>query len=571
MNGRDLLGLLGRWLEAGDLAPLDVRFGHFVADGSGAPALGVLAALVSRRQGEGHVCLERTAPPALEGLDEALWARLWQEALAVGPPWLARLEAGESPYAPLVWEYEALWLGRLRAAEQAVAEALLRRLAAAPRPLDEALLARLYPAGASAEQRAAAQLAATRRFAVVTGGPGTGKTTTVLRVLLLRLAHRPEQLVRLLAPTGKAAARLAESLRAGLTRLRQAHPELAALLDRIPLEVSTLHRALGMGPRGPRYHRHEPLLADLVVVDEASMADLAIVHRLLEALPPSCDLILLGDPDQLASVEAGSVLADLVAAGEAGGALAAHLAALRTSHRFRADRGIGQLADALRRGDCDWDRLQAIAAGDEAVRCLRWDGAHLPEGLLADWLEDLDPARADGPEAALARLDRARILCALRQGPAGVAGLNQRLGERLGHPLGRPSHGQPVLVTHNAPDLGVFNGDMGVLWRSGEGGRLQAWFPSLDEIPLRLPLQELPEHEPAWALTVHKSQGSEYDRVLLVLPPEPHPLVTRELIYTAVTRARRHVCILAGPAGWNQGVARRAQRASRLRQRLLAG
>jgi len=610
----ELEGLLERWRREGRLAPLDRRLGLFVARGSGRPALGLLAALASRQLRDGHVCLERGSPPEdlwEEGRGElaGVWEAAWREAEgAAGGPWLGASapteeRAGEGLGPLLVREDGRLYLARLHHAEREVARRL-RALAAgplAPAP-DPALLERLFGGRPEAEeQRLAAAAAAVLPLAVITGGPGTGKTTTVLKVLALRLHRRPALAVRLLAPTGKAAARLAESLRRG----RKALPP--ALAARIPAEVSTVHRFLGLGLPGrpPRHHAHRPAPVDLVVLDEASMVDLPTMHRLLEALPEGCALILLGDPHQLASVEAGSVLADLVGAarpgrrsprlaaalGEAGIAWEASSGAspeatppeatplddalwpLRRSHRFAPDRGIGRLAEAVRRGEAPWELVEALAREGGEVECLTWTRhgtGHLggagepPRAAWEDLLEALDPARAPGLEEALAGLDRARCLCALREGPAGVEGLNTLLARALGRP--RPqAHGQPVLVTRNAHALGVHNGDMGVLW--AEGGRLRACFPREDGI-LRLPLGELPAHEPAYALTVHKSQGSEYDRVLLVLPPEPHPLVSRELLYTALTRARRQVRILASPRSWEAGVARPTRRAGGLRQRL---
>ncbi|RMD78826.1 MAG: exodeoxyribonuclease V subunit alpha, partial [Gammaproteobacteria bacterium] len=215
-------------------------------------------------------------------------------------------------------------------------------------------------------------------------------------------------------------------------------------------------------------------------------------------------------------------------------------------------------------GEAPWALVEELAGEGEEVACLPWQGGEPPRAAWEDLLEALDPGRAQSPEEAVAGLERARCLCALRQGPAGVEGLNALLAAALGRPR-LHAHGSPVLVTRNAYGLGVHNGDMGVLWAEGE--RLRACFPREQGL-LRLPLGELPAHEPAYALTVHKSQGSEYERVLLVLPPEPHPLVTRELLYTALTRARRQVRILASPASWEAGVARPTRRTSGLAWRL---
>ena len=590
MNEQALREQLRRWREAGLLSSLDLHFGLFVAEGSGSPALGLLAAVTSRQRGLGHVCLDPALPPGeLPGLElEALWL----EALDAGPPWVCA--GGTDPPGPLVHDHGRLYLGRMHAAECALAERLGRwSTAPAGIPPERGLVDRLFPKRdpGAAGQRLAAVLAAIRPFTVITGGPGTGKTTTVVRVLALRLAARPELAIRLLAPTGKAAARLSESLRTSKAALGVDE----ALAGRIPDRVTTVHRFLGLGYGRPRFHRHHPAPVDLVVLDEASMIDLPTMHRLMEALPAHAALILLGDPDQLASVEAGSVLADLVAPARpeaftaptrtalerAGvplpppvvdaGPLDDTLARLAFSHRFSADRGIGLLARSVRDGTADWAALQRIAAEHEEIECVSWAGTQVPRTALEDLLAALDPDRHETVEAALDALGEARVLCALRGGAAGVDAFNAQIARRLGRDTRGTLHGLPVLVTRNAHTLGVYNGDMGVLWEEPDTQgrrRLRACFPMPPAGVRRIPLAELPEHETAFALTVHKSQGSEYDRILLVLPPEPHPLVTRELIYTALTRARRFVRILATPACWEAGVRQRTRRASGLAVRL---
>lgn len=586
-----LVQRLEGWREEGRIAALDARFGLFLAEGSGSEALGLLGAVVSRQRGLGHVCLDPRLPPDdLPGLD---LDTAWNEMQAVPPPWLGR---SLDDWSPLVLDAERLYLGRLHAAETALAERVRRwSTAGSAPPPDPDLVRRLFPddGPGSADQRLAAALAAIRPFTVITGGPGTGKTTTVVRVLAMRLATQADLAIRLLAPTGKAAARLSESLAASKARLDL--PE--DLVTRIPERVTTVHRFLGLGHGRPRYDRHHPAPVNLVVLDEASMIDLPTMHRLVEALPETAALILLGDPDQLASVEAGSVLADLVAparpdAFTAGVKKALQAAGIRPppevgdarplddslvrltwSHRFSAERGIGKLAALVREGEANWDALLTIAEAHEEIEVSTWQGERLSRDTLDDFLDDLNARDHDTVEGALQALGRARVLCALRRGPAGVETLNALVAERLDQPRERHAHGHPVLVTRNAPALGVYNGDMGVLWKEEDetaenGFRLRACFPAEGGQVHRLPLAELPEHEPAYALTVHKSQGSEYDRVLLILPPEPHPLVTRELIYTALTRAKTFVRIVAAPESWNAGVERRTRRASGLADRL---
>ncbi|RMG29609.1 MAG: exodeoxyribonuclease V subunit alpha [Gammaproteobacteria bacterium] len=590
---KDPLPQLEDWRRDGRIAPLDAHFGRFVARGSGHAALGLLAAVVSRQRSLGHVCLDaRQLPEDLPGPElEAAW----RAVRSLDSPWLGR---GPGAWSPLVLDGARLYLGRMHAAECRVAGALRRRLEAPdlPPPRPEHIRA-LFPGDGPGidGQRLAAVIAALRPFALITGGPGTGKTTTVLRVLALRLLRQPELAIHLLAPTGKAAARLTESLRAQRSSL--AVPGLDPA--RIPDRVSTVHHFLGLGRGRPRYDRRHPAPVDLVVLDEASMIDLPTMDRLLEALPETAGLLLLGDPHQLASVEAGSVLADLVEGadprafspamqarlralgvplpeGTASGSRADDaLVALTWSHRFPPDRGIGKLAAAVRSGTASWEEVEAIAAQHPEIELLTWQGKRLPPGWLDGFVEPLDNRTCTNLPSALRHLGRARVLCALRSGPAGVETLNQVVAERLAAKRGgQPSlHGTPVLVTRNAPALGLYNGDMGVLWAhetaTGER-RVRACFLGPDGEIHCLPRAELPEHEPAYALTVHKSQGSEYDRVLLVLPDTPHPLVTRELLYTALTRARRAVRILAGPETWDAGVNRRTQRASGLTERLRA-
>ncbi len=581
---------LTRWREEGRISALDARFGSFLAERSGNETLGLLGAVASHLRSQGHVCLDPRLPPEdLPGLDlQSAWAAIQ----TLDSLWLGR---GSDHWHPLVLDEGRLYLGRLHRAECRIAERILAwsRMPNRPAP-DREDMERLFPEPdpGSLQQALAAVVAMLRPCTLITGGPGTGKTTTVLRILALQLRQRPELAIRLLAPTGKAAARLTESLQQGRSRLRLPGFDPA----RIPDRVSTVHRFLGLGHGRPRYHRHRPAPVDLVVLDEASMIDLETMQRLLDALPEHAGLILLGDPDQLASVEAGSVLADLVApardaaftratretiaaAGlpvehlEDGDALDDGLVRLTHSHRFPSDRGIGKLAAAVRHGDAEWSCLQEIARSNPEIELLEWRGDKLPSDAFDGFLEALDSARHADVEAALEALADARVLCALRRGPAGVEILNATLAERLGRADDRHAHGRPILVTRNAAVLGVYNGDMGVLWESAERTnhgrpRLHACFLSESGNLRRLPLPELPEHEPAYAITVHKSQGSEYDRILLVLPPEPHPLVTRELIYTALTRARNSVRILATPASWNEGVTRRTQRASGLADRL---
>jgi exodeoxyribonuclease V alpha subunit len=336
----------------------------------------------------------------------------------------------------------------------------------------------------------------------------------------------------------------------------------------MPDSSSTIHRLLGLHPGAvrPRYHRDNPLVLDLLVVDEASMVDLPTMARLLEALPPRCRLVLLGDKDQLASVEAGSVFADITRAGGDSVVL------LRRSYRFNDEAGIGALARAINLGQAA--ETQALLQGGAAD--LQWQRCSATQRLPALQQVAVQLAAlfdSGTPQAALAWLERFRLLCAVRKGPFGVEQVNRDLEQLLRQAglvttAGELYRGRPLMITHNAPALGLFNGDVGILWPDSAGS-LKAWFPTAGAELKSVSPARLPTHETAWAMTVHKSQGSEFDRVLLLLPPEPNPVLTRELLYTGVTRAREAVELWAEPGIVAHCVGSRVQRASGLAEKLL--
>ncbi len=594
-------------MQSGALSPLAYFFARFLADKYRRDEDDILilsAALVSERNQQGDVCVDlrrhagaplfdngaATAPARAPEL--ATWLRQLATDAAVGRP-------GE--LAPLILEDERLYLHRLWRFEQQVLTAIAHRLASPP-PLDTARLAgglaRLFPAAGSGVdwQKLASALAVSQRFAVISGGPGTGKTTTVVKVLALLLEQHPGMRIRLAAPTGKAAARMVDAI-----RQRKAGIDIAeALRARIPDQAGTLHRLLGFNGRRFIHHADNPLALDCLVVDEASMIDLPMMARLLTALPGDARIILLGDRDQLASVEAGNVLGDITGHGQPirySRAQAQTLAALtgtpqealpvsdeappvadaigllRTSYRFDAGSGIGRLAQRVNDGD-----------GPAALALLRND----PSAQLA-WHENSEQAicsdalawavrqyaaylRCDEIGAALHAFEQTRVLCALRSGPFGVDEVNRIIGERLRAQgliaVGEACHGKPVMVTVNDYETELYNGDIGLLWRDGRG-ELRAWFRSADGQLRDIPLRSLPEHVPAWGLTVHKSQGSEFDQVLLVLPFEAaNPLLSRELIYTGITRARRRLRLSASAPALLQGCRERVRRSSGLAQKL---
>ncbi len=583
----------------GVLSDLDVAFALSMARiGQESRAEILLAvALASRAVGLGHVCLDLIryadgAPivddsGALIEIEAAPRVGAWAAALRTSP--LVAPARRDAPPAPLVLDdAHRLYLRRYWLHQETLAEAIAARAgAAAPLVAPDALeraLERLFPPLAGRPgadmQRVAARMAAARRFCVISGGPGTGKTYTVVRILALlveqaQAAGAPAPRMLLLAPTGKAAARLRESIIAGKRDLACSADVAAA----IPTEAATIHRALGARPgRGASFSRGRgrPLPVDLVLVDEASMVDLALMAHLVDALPPAARLVLLGDQDQLASVEAGAVLGDICNTGAPQRSdFARGIVELTESHRYRPDGGIGRLAAAIKAGDAPamWAAFEGAPAAEVA-----WRVPESPE-LLGPALEaHIEAGFADYLAAGSARqrlvaLERFRILCAHRRGPYGVETVNQQV-ERLLAERGRLRLdgawyvGRPILVTRNDYQLRLFNGDVGVIAEAADDPRRRvAVFAEGDGVRELSPAR-LPPHETVFAMSVHKSQGSEFDRVAVLLPMLPSPIVSRELLYTAVTRARDRVLVVGPRAVVEHAVAHRVERASGLRDRL---
>ena len=498
--------------------------------------------------------------------------------------WLQRVtDSALATAGVLRVEHGLVYLDRYHREEVQIAADLRRRAETAPPPVDEAVLdaglERVFPGDSWTEQRAAVRQAAGQLTTVVVGGPGTGKTSTVagLLTLLLEQAEGSDRRPRiaLAAPTGKAAARLRESVLGSLGELENS-------LDRdrlgTDIEAVTVHRLLGWRPdSGNRFRRGRgnPLPHDIVVVDEASMLSLTLTARLLEALRPTTRLILVGDPDQLASVEAGAVLADLVAGyGEVrakGGT--SPVARLETSHRF--GKRIGALAEAIRIGDPDEALaiLDAARPGEEVTfvpvdDVLGADAALRPR-LLEHAARLRDHALAKQHGDALKALGQHRLLCAHRDGPWGVGPWNDRVERWLaeeGDYHGRQVVGRPLLVTRNDRGLGLFNGDTGVM-ALREDGRLVGVFGDHTAAHVHA-ATSLADVDTAHAMTIHKSQGSQAKSVTVLLPDADSRLLTRELLYTAITRAEDQVTLVGSIDAVRAAITRRTQRATGLRHRV---
>lgn len=658
----DTLALLDAWAARGWLRVLDAAFARFLwREAPDAPPLLILAAaLASHQLGRGHVCLDLAAtlddpafalslPPeggergvaaelpgtVLHGVDLARWLA------ALAHPLLVASGAGGTP---LVLSGQRLYLRRYWQYECDVARGIAARLdtpAALPPEVLRATLDVLFPPSDAAPdwQKLGCALAARSAFSVITGGPGTGKTTTVVKLLALLQALAAGEggdarllRIRLAAPTGKAAARLNESIAGAVAQLPLAGlAQGEAIRAAIPVKVTTLHRLLGSRPDTRRF-RHgadHPLALDVLVIDEASMVDLEMMAAVLAALPPHARLVLLGDKDQLASVEAGAVLGELcrrAAEGHYhpatrdwlarvtgsvidpalvdpdGTTLDQAVAMLRHSHRFAADSGIGRLAAAVNSG-----RHPAVAQvwreahddlalllpqrGDEAdLAALIIDGrapSAPPDARVGyrHYLETLETHRPAPDAGQTAFDDWARgvlsahagfqVLSALRSGPWGVEGLNARIAAILHEAALIPATegwyvGRPVLVTRNDYGLGLMNGDIGITLAlpadTASGWLPRVAFPAGDGgggIKWVLP-NRLQAVETVYALTVHKSQGSEFIHAALVLPETPNPILTRELYYTGITRARRWFTLVnpGGGAVERVAVERRVLRAS---------
>ena len=583
-------GLLAEFTSRGVLDPADVAVARRLGRLGGERDEQVLlaAALTVRSLRAGSVCLVLAdvdrrvldADDAWQNTSDLPWPddpSRWAERIAASPL--------TAPGGPLRLDDGLLWLDRYRRQEDQVRADLTARAVAAPPPIDperlRSSLDRLFGAtGPDDRQRLACAVAALRWTTVVAGGPGTGKTTTVARLLAVLRDQDPHLRIALAAPTGKAAARLGEAVAA---------ERLSPIGES---DASTIHRLLGFRPDNPsrfRHNRHRRLPHDVVVVDETSMVSLTQMARLLEAVRDDARLVLVGDPDQLASVEAGAVLGDLVNAPELGdggpgddvlGAVGCSArpsanGVVRLEKNYRNNADIAALAAAIRTGDAD----QAIACLRAAPSLEFLEDVDLtqrePRGLarmrdeiVAGSREVAAVARAGDADTALMRGEDHRLLCAHRRGPFGVARWAQQVGRWLtedgGVDPGLEAReewwpGRPLLVTENDHEVGLYNGDTGVV--VARRGRLVAVFGRggrpLERVPALLGAVET-----VYAMTVHRAQGSQYSQVSVLLPPPESPLLTRELLYTAVTRARTSVRVVGSVEAVRAAVERPVSRAS---------
>ena len=560
-------GVLRTFNEAGVIDSSDVvvaqRLTALAKDTDERVALAV--AFVVRAVRAGSVCVALADVEQHSAIADLPWppAGEWLAAVAASPltvdPTVLHLDDG-------LLYLDRYWIEECRVAEDVLALASARRSGSVPD------INRLFP-DSFAEQRGAAQLALSRALTVLTGGPGTGKTTTVARLLALlaeqaELDGKPRLRIALAAPTGKAAARLLEAVQLEVDALANADRE------RLPaLAATTLHRLLGSRPDTSsrfRHNRENRLPHDVIVVDETSMVSLTMMARLLEAVRPDSRLLLVGDPDQLASVEAGAVLADLVEGLTA--VVDSPVATLVTPHRF--GESIGALADAIRDGDAD-AAVRVLAAGGEHIE---WVDVHQPAEVLRKVLVPhalrlREAAVLGDADAALKTLEQHRLLCAHRRGPYGVAYWNRQverwLSEQTDMPLWADWYvGRPVLVTANDYGLGLYNGDTGVAVLR-DGGLRAAMATSAG--PVQFATGRLADVETMHAMTIHKSQGSQAVEITVLLPPTDSRLLTRELLYTAVTRAREKVRLVGSADQLRAAVTRRAIRATGLSRRLAGG
>lgn len=561
------------------------------------PELLLATALVSRAVGEGHICLplnkmadSEIFPPDIPCQTPDL--DTWREKLLV-----SGVVGTDETDSPLVIDSaNRLYLSRHFRCELKIANDIISR-SSEMTPVDEVeasrIISRLFPGNTDEDwQKVAVAVASLKRFVVISGGPGTGKTYTVARILsmLQKLAGGALR-IGLVAPTGKAAVRLQESI---VSAKQTMNDDLA---DLVPVDTKTIHRLLGFHPgMGKfRYNGDNKLNLDLLVIDEASMIDVELMAALVDALPESTKVILLGDRDQLTSVEAGSLFGDICSARDlewsagmceqvkkiagwapkssvSGGVFGDSVVLLQDSHRFQESRGIDRLATIIKSGKVELlselrqqEQSDLLLMNPEKDKTQHWLEKQIISGFKRCFA-------CNGPEEALNILSTFRILCAIREGSHGVSGMN-RLAEKLLRKHGSISQGnpwykgRPLIIRNNHYGLQLFNGDTGIVWPDS-AGKLWAWFDDPEGKSRQVPLSRLPEHDTAYAITVHQSQGSEFEEVLFLLPAVESRVLCRELIYTGITRARKRLLLYADPELLARSIQKQVVRYSGLGEKL---
>ncbi len=540
--------------EDSQYSRLDIAFSHFLGQRScfkqqQKTAFKLLCAELSYQQSQGHSCIHITE------IEQQL---IFSSGLA---------SISEQTLTPLILEKNRLYLQRYWFYENRLAQQIKNLLSQGFSTKNtQKLLARYFVELIDEIdwQKQAALKAINNAFSIITGGPGTGKTTSVLRILavLQELAEQQNQTlyIALTAPTGKAAMRLQESICFNKNSL----PCSESIKQKIPETVTTIHRLLGSSFNSP-YFKHKatnPLPYDLVVVDEASMVDLALISKLVDALKPSSRLILLGDKDQLASVETGSVLADLTAA------LPENTTELKKSYRFYG--AIKALADAVNKQAVD-EAWKILEEGSQQVSLLAQDVDNYAAEQYTPYLSEI--RKGADFISIFKTFNQFQILCSNRQGKQGVDKINEQIEKKLAEEnkikiTGQWYEGRPVIITQNNPTMQLFNGDMGICLFDKASGKLSVFFVCADNKIKKVLPSRLPTHETVFAMTIHKSQGSEFDECLCILPEKINPVLSRQLIYTAITRAKSRLRIVSNYSVFCQAIENNVERTGGLFEKL---
>jgi exodeoxyribonuclease V alpha subunit len=619
----NLTNLLSR-LDQHDIRSLDMQFAKFLKDLE--PLSTVIEAvgfLVSYELGRGNVCLNLSAGDSIITAEEglAIKSQLSSSNLVYVIPQQTNSKLIDSKtlnQCPLVLRGDSLYLQRYYYYEKILSQGIQSRLQPMPWSVQDnkKLLQSLFEISTEDTevnkvdinwQAVAACIAGQNKFSVISGGPGTGKTTTVIRLLALIIRqyqgyfHR-NPIIKLAAPTGKAAMRLTQSITDAKAKLNVDD----VIKNNIPQKAETLHRLLQRDRQGGfKFNHHNRLHLDVLIVDEASMVDLPLMAKLIQAMPDHGQIILLGDKDQLASVEAGSVLADIcdneqehgygIDLIEAlsltipadykpfveveGAAIRNHICHLKKSYRFDENSGIGHLAKAANQGSyTEWRKAETHGYKDINVNQLNDENyVEFIKAAVNEFIVLIKQVNGSGmdDQSALAlhrQYGAYQILCALKEGPLGVAGINQAIekGLRQAGLIADESQwysGRPIIVLENDYNLNLYNGDVGILLpyiNQQEEVSLKATFIGVDQDVRWIQPSRLPKHDTVYAMTVHKSQGSEFDHCALILPNYSVPVLTKELIYTGITRAKNKLTILADGRVLSASLKKKVKRASGL-------